>query len=97
MIIDWKEIKKQSIDQPAHAAWGAASGAVPIFVNWIVPGSFLVSMCIVTSCGSCWFWTRRERLQFRDGSHRTWDPALDNAVFYLSVCIGILLPFNLLP
>lgn len=75
--------------------WGLGAGASLILgLNyWDFFGSLLG---ILTMVGSGWFWTRRERLQFRDGAHLAFDPVLDNGVYWSGVAIGLGLMNHLL-
>lgn len=81
------ELTKQLVDQPLHLVWGAATGATLISsVLWVENPWTLLMM--LGAAGSGWYWTRRERLQFRDGAHVSWDPALDNGVFWIGLVGG---------
>jgi hypothetical protein len=95
-----KEAKKQLKDQPAHAAWGLFTAGLPAVVWGFFPGSFVAHTVVVAGVVSCFVWTRRERLQFRDGAHEidfiVDDPTLDNTVFWVFVLAGIFLPLNLM-
>ncbi len=80
------ELKKQLIDQPLHALWGLGTGLV-LLGSPALPQPWTFFLMLVAS-GSCWIWTRRERLQFRDGAHVPWDPILDNTLFWLGFLGG---------
>jgi len=84
------ETKKQVIDQAAHALWGMATGGVPL-VAGLAPFAASWMVGVAVACGSAWFWTHRERLQFRNGAHIWWDPLLDNGVFWVSVGMGAII------
>ena len=84
-----EEIRKQLIDQTAHSLWGIATGSAFMAGGIVLPWAGVAG--VVLACGSCWFWTHRERLQFRDGAHLAFDPLLDNAIFWASVGIGAIL------
>jgi hypothetical protein len=84
------ELRKQIIDQWAHTLWGLATGSAPAIGMWALGRPGLV-FGVALACGSGWLWTRRERLQFRNGAHIWWDPVLDNSVFWAGVAVGLFL------
>jgi hypothetical protein len=80
-----EELKKQLVDQPLHALWGLATGALPGVAGW---GLAYVGPSV--AAGSVTGWVLREREQLKDGSHTWWDPWLDSGVFAAAVIVGVL-------
>lgn len=90
-----EELKKQLIDQPAHALWGFAAGIAPWVGGLAGQAGFYAGVgCLTLSTG---IWIGRELWQARDGSHLLWDgapewldPVLDSVVYTLALAGGIL-------
>ena len=76
-----EERRKQWKDQSAHALWACGTALTPFLAGRFL-GDFGVVLGLMTSGVSDWYWTHRERNQFRDGAHVWWDPLLDNGVYW---------------
>lgn len=87
----WRdELRKQSVDQVAHALWGGASGAIIPVGAWGL-GWTGFGLGVMLAYGSYMAWTMREGEQREDGSRVWWDPWLDSAVFFAAAAVGMVL------